>query len=435
MKKSLTVFVLTFAAMAAGQANPAQQSGTAQQSSASASQAPVIKDPAEYNAYMAAIQQQQPAAKVSALEAFLTQYPNSVVKTDALELLMAAYQQTGNADKTIETAQKLLQANPKNVRALALLAYTFRTRAQQGGPNAMQDLQQAKQYGQQGLDALSSFQKPQGMSDADFDKLKGQMSIIFNSAVGIADFQAKDYANAIKALHVAVDANPNDFSVVYPLALAYLQSTPPDYINGVWYATRASIVAPAPQYKTQIQKYAEAQYDKFHGGDDGWSDVLTQAQASPTPPAGWTIKPAPTPAEQAHNMVTGKTPDQIKAMSFADWQLILSAGEQADADQVWNVIKGITLQMEGIVISATPTEIQIAESQDDIDQKRADIVLTMTGPIPDKLMPEAGATLDFQGVPESYTPSPFVMAMDQGKLLTKAAPPSEKRKAPVHRRR
>jgi hypothetical protein len=89
--------------------------------------------------------------------------------------------------------------------------------------------------------------------------------------------------------------------------------------------------------------------------------------------------------------------------------------------------------MEGVVIAATPTEFQIAESQDDIDQKRADIILTMVAPIPARLMPKEGATLDFAGVPESFTPSPFVITMDQGTLLTKAAP--EKKKAPVHRRR
>src|SRR2546426_4416019 len=44
-----------------------------------------IKDPAEYNAYVSAVQQKDPAAQISGLEAFLTQYPNSVVKEDALE--------------------------------------------------------------------------------------------------------------------------------------------------------------------------------------------------------------------------------------------------------------------------------------------------------------------------------------------------------------
>lgn len=434
MKKSLVAVVIVLAAMAAAQtdqqANPGQQNGAAQQSSSSGQ--PVIKDPAEYNAYMSAIQQQDNNAKISGLEAFLTQYPNSVVKMDALELLMASYQQAGNQEKTLDTAQRVLQADPNNVRALALLTYTMRAKAQQNGPDAAQDWQQAKDYGTRGLQALQTFQKPAGTTDDAFNKLKETMANIFNSTIGLAAFQQKDYPTTIKQLRPLVDANPNDFTTVYQLALSYLQSTPPDYINGIWYAIRASVVAPAPQYKQSIQKYAESQYDKYHGGDDGWTDLLAQASAAPAPPAGFTIKPAPTPAEQAHNLVQGKTPDEIKAMSFADWEMVLSAGQQADSDQVWNVIKGLSLQMEGIVISATPTELQIAESQDDIDQKRADIILTMVAPIPARLMPKEGATLDFSGVPESFTASPFVITMDQGTLLTKAAP---EKKAPVHHRR
>jgi hypothetical protein len=85
--------------------------------------------------------------------------------------------------------------------------------------------------------------------------------------------------------------------------------------------------------------------------------------------------------------------------------------------------------MEGVVIQASPDELQIAGSEDDIDQKRADIILKPTGTIPPRLMPKEGATLDFEGTPDSYTPSPFVMTMEKGALLTKAAPAH---KPPVH---
>src|SRR5437868_11455276 len=54
-----------------------------------------MKDPAEYNAYVGAAGQTDAAAQISGFEAFLTQYPNSAYKEDALELLMAAYQKTG----------------------------------------------------------------------------------------------------------------------------------------------------------------------------------------------------------------------------------------------------------------------------------------------------------------------------------------------------
>src|SRR6202011_5582772 len=122
MKKIVVTAVLGFAVVAAGQvAQPAQQpqgqpaqgqpapGQPAQgQPGASPSQAPVIKDPAEYNAYVGAVQQNDPAAKISGLEAFLTQYPNSVMKEDALELLMGTYQQSNNQAKVIDTANRLL---------------------------------------------------------------------------------------------------------------------------------------------------------------------------------------------------------------------------------------------------------------------------------------------------------------------------------------
>ena len=64
-----------------------------------AAQKPQIKDPAEYNAYVSAVQQADPAAKAQAIEAFLQTYPNSVMKEDALVSLMGAYQQAGNASE------------------------------------------------------------------------------------------------------------------------------------------------------------------------------------------------------------------------------------------------------------------------------------------------------------------------------------------------
>src|SRR5437764_12251341 len=66
-----------------------------------------IKDPAEYNAYVSAVQQKDPAAQISGLEAFLTQYPNSVVKADAWEALMGAYQTANKAAKLSATDNRL----------------------------------------------------------------------------------------------------------------------------------------------------------------------------------------------------------------------------------------------------------------------------------------------------------------------------------------
>jgi len=437
MKKILLTVVLGVAVVAMAQSTtpPAQgQSATpaapqsaapatqAAPAAAPAAQAPVIKDPAEYNAYVGAYQQTDPAAKISGLEAFLTQYPNSVMKNQALEILMGTYQQTGNAKKTMETATKLVTADTCNVRGLALLAYFDRVMAQGGDPNAKQLLVDGKKYGQQGLDCMPKFTKPDGTSDADFQKQKDQMNAIFHAAKGIDELQDKDDASAATDLRATVDANPTDFSVVYPLALAYLGQTPPDYQNGIWFAARAAAVAPAAN-QALIEKYARGQYVKFHSADDGWADVLAAAKANS---AQVPIKPAPTPAEQVHIIVGSKKPEE---MSFAEWQFVFTNGAQADQDLVWNAIKGKPLQMNGTIISTSPTEFMIAGSSDDIEAKKADITLQFADKVLPKLIPKDGASFDFRGEPASYTPSPFMMVMEKGVILTKTAP---KPPAPVH---
>jgi tetratricopeptide (TPR) repeat protein len=416
MKTSLVAIVITFAGIASAQqaTTPPQTQPAAGQTQPAASQPPQqkkeIKDPAEYNAYVGAVQQTDAAAKISGLEAFLVQYPNSVMKEDALELLMGSYQQAGNQAKVIETANRLLTVNPNNVRALVLLAFNER---------ASQKWADAKQHAERGLTAIPNMTKPDGVSDADFEKQKGQMAALLDSVAGFSALQLKDNATAEKDLLAAVQADPTNVENVYPLALASLTATPEDDVNGLFFIARAINLVKDPAGKAQITKFGHAKYVKYHGSEEGWDQLLTLTATTPLPPAGFTIKAyvPPTPAEQAADLVKTKAP---KDMTFAEWELVLSAGAPADAEKVWSAIKGVSLQMEGTVIKASPTELQIAASQDDIDAKRADIVLTMGGTIPAKLMPAEGSTLDFEGTPASYTPSPFVMSLEKGALLTKA---------------
>ncbi len=436
MKNSLVACVLAFAGVAFGQQPAAPQSpSTGTQPAQGAASAPPqqkkeIKDPAEYNAYVGAVQQTDPKAKISGVEAFLTQYPNSVMKEDALELLMGAYQQTGDVAKTLDAAQRLLQVNPNNYRALALLTYMKR-QAAEAGTTPQQNLADAAQYGSKGLDALKVATKPDGMSDADFDKLKKQLGSIFNGAVGINALQSKNYPQAQQSLRAAVESDPTDLRNVYPLALADLTGTPPNAVEGLFFIARAAALAAGSPGQAQIEAYGKNKYTVYHGSDQGWTDVLASAKTNPMPPQGFAVTQyvPPTPAQQAADLVKTKAP---KDMSFAEWELVLSAGQPADTDKVWSTIKGVSLQMEGLVTKVSPTQLEIAGSQDDIDQKRTDIILNMDGTIPARLLPKEGATLDFQGTPDSYTPSPFVMTMEKGSLLTKAAPVTKK--PPVHKR-
>src|SRR5260370_35069299 len=81
----------------------------------------MIKDPAEYNAYIAALNTTEPQQKTAAMEAVVNQDPGSVVKIDALDQAMAAYQQAGNVANVTSTANRILKLAPGNGPAPALV--------------------------------------------------------------------------------------------------------------------------------------------------------------------------------------------------------------------------------------------------------------------------------------------------------------------------
>src|SRR5215471_3099464 len=417
MKKLLVVMLLVFA-MAGAVVPQAAAQAAAQPAK------PQIKDPAEYNAYVSAVQQSDPAAKAQQIEGFLQTYPNSVMKEDALVTLMGAYQQAGNASKTIDTAGRVLQANPNNIRALALLAYYYRSLCAQGGADATKNCDQASQYGQKGLDALPNTPKPEGMSDADYTKFHNDLMSIFDGALGFSALLYKDPATAAKDLRDAIEheSQPN-IADIYPLATADLEAKPMNP-EGFWFAIKAAGLAQGTGQQ-QILDYARKKYIRYHGGEDGWADLVKQAQGSTSvmPPSGFTVAaapPPPSPAEQAADLVKNKDPKQ---MSFAEWQLVLSSGNTQAADTVFNTIKDKSIKLAANVITASPTKLTLAGSADDIDDKKADITLTMEKPLPAKLVPQPGTLMQFQATVSSYTPNPFMLTMTDGVLLDKNGNP------------
>jgi len=443
MKKIVLAMLLvaTVTAVAQTSSAPAQPAPTPAPAAAPAAapaQKKEMKDPAEYNAYMGAEGQTDDNAKISGFEAFVTQYPNSSYKVDALEALMAAYQKTSNQAKVLDTAQRILQIDACNIRALAVTAFT---------KQAQQKLPDAGQAAEKGLQCLPTAAKPDGVSAADWDKLKATTTGIFNNAAGMNAYAAKDFAKAEKYLHAAVAADPTNLTEIYYLGLADLQpGAAENDPEGLFYIARAADLQTGAG-KTQISEFGRKKYKNYHGSEEGWTDVLTEANTA-TPPADLSTKISkyvpPTPAQQAADLVKSK---KVEDMSFAEWQLVLSEGTPEDADKVWTVLKGKPLQMVAHIITIdpaekvtekgksvdAPTKLHLAGSSDDIDAKRADIDLTMGAAIPAKQMPKADADFEFQGTPVSYVAKPFVVTMGDGALLVKAAPkPTPRRKPAAH---
>lgn len=418
MKKSLITMALAAALLAQAQAAPAPQQTAP--GAASAQQKKVIQDPAEYNAYIAAINATDASQKAQMLESYLQTYPKSVMQEDGLELLLKTYQQLNKPDQIKAVSQRLLQVNAQNLTALALLSYLDRAQAQQGGADAATTLQEAGQLGARGLTVLQTAVKPEGYTDEQWTSMKSSFRIVFLGSVGHAALAAKDYPAAQQNLKEVVAAQPTDVNSIYLLSLAYL-SPKPVVVDGLFWVARAAALTQNPE----LLKYAKNQYIRYHGSDEKFADLLAQAKVATTLPADFSVKPAPSPAEQArvqaHDMLKKGTPESL---SFAEWQFILTYGSHEDVTAVWAAIKGKPVQMVAVLIDGSRESLKLAGSVDDIDAKKADIIFTLKEALAAGHTLKAGARLTVQGTPTEYAVQgdTFTMTFVDGEVLKGLAP-------------
>ena len=433
MKKVLVASLLSAVALTAF----APGARVAQAQTAPAADAGQVQlSPAEFAVYNNAISQPTPQAKAPALEAYLTQYPQSPVKVDVLQQLMAAYAAFDPA-KTIDAADRLLQLDPANLRALIFEVFVRGSQAAPlTDPAAKQTaLDAAAGFATKGIAAEST--QPKGMSDADFTTLKSKATPIFYSAIGAAALNKKDYPAAIAAytselqgVPIADTTQPGPLlQDTYYLGQAYYASTPPDYVNCTFYTTRAASYAPAP-FNAQLQPLATYCYKKYHGNSDGYDAVVTAAKANLTPPSGFTITPAPKASDIAHQTVASTS--DLATLALSDKEFILQNGTPEDADKVFATVKGKSVEIPGgTVIEATESSVKLAVSDDAVQSKTADFTFNMKEPL--KTVPAVGSKLTLTGTYDSYTQNPPMIVMSDGATVgVKKAAPTRK-PAPRHR--
>jgi hypothetical protein len=339
-----------------------------------------IKDPAEFNNYQMFSTQTDPKAKAAAGESFLKTYPQSVAKNLVLDALIDADQQVGDTDGVLSAASRLLQVDPNNLKAI--LYSVLIKKGQCAKSSDQQVCDDAAALAQKGL----GVSKPAATADADWQKLTHAAFPIFHSTNALDDTIKKDYKGAqdeyTAELKMYDDSESKAQGLNDTLLLAQAYSMPgstQQLIPAVWFYARVWDFAPA-QYKAQIEPKLEYYYKKQHGKLDGLDQVKQQAQTSKDIPAGFTIPPAPSPAEQIHTLLQSTDPNTL---ALADKETVLAMGSKEDADKLWALVQGKETQVPGVVIAVTPQQIQVAVTQDAKDAKVADFIVNLKKPLTD----------------------------------------------------
>jgi tetratricopeptide (TPR) repeat protein len=403
--------------------------------------APQWKSRDEYDAFNAMAAEKDPNKKISLAEAFIQKYPTSDFKAQVYVAEMGVYYQLGKSDQAIETARKVLGADPDNLDALSLLSFVFPFTFKGTDADAAAKLSRADADAHHGLDVLQKFQKPAGATDEQFKQYVNPKRALFNSAVGFVALQNKDYPNAITAYKAAIADNPSEVYTFYRLGLAYLYSAPPDYDHAVWYIARAVSLANAATPKNpagdEISTYLKRAYINYHGNDQGLADIITQTASSVNPPDGFKVAAMEVPTPTGNQNV-----DAYNTMTFP----LKLGGEKAQ--KTWDVLKGQTVGLAGFVdsIEKSPDAPDTFLVRIDIlDASKAqpgtwDVELKdTTQPKVTNLSP--GDPVRFNGTISAYTATPSLVVTVDGTIdpdtipdepKTKPKPKTPVHHAPVH---
>lgn len=156
------------------------------------------------------------------------------------------------------------------------------------------------------------------------------------------------------------------------------------------------------------------------------------AEAPAAAPAAAPAGQAATPGAPAGAPAVNVPPDctaNLKNMALSDKEFILANGAPADQQVIWSVMNGVTAEVPGVVISATPDSVQMAVSQDAQQSQKADFTINMKTPLKD--LPKQGDKDTYIATFDSYTQNPPMIILKDGE--SKNPPKAPVHRAPAHR--
>jgi tetratricopeptide (TPR) repeat protein len=388
---------------------------------------------AEYDAFNAAAAEKNPQQKIKMLDDFVAKYPNSEYMPYVYSQYWPTYASLQQWVKVIEYLDKLI-ALPAAGDGVRLDAYYRRAATFDYAYNAKSpDLAQAATKGRdaalEGLKALDAFKKPEQMKDDQWAAAKKQYTLQFNNTAASASYYLKDYKAVVDYYQKALALDPNQPGDDYRMGVADLLLSPPQSVAGFWALARAiDLKIPDADKITKFlhDKIFEYQQPGCDGSVDAQvTELLTLAQSSPDPPAGYSL---PSAAELAKVRET-EVPALIAQLK----------GGGDKGKMAWlAVCNGVfpeaflakTYEVNAANTAAIELKAAIGSTEDEVNASTAaDTTLKIT------TQPEAARLskddiFRFAGKLTGYTPTPFQLTFEDVKINPEDIPAEKGKAAP-----
>ena len=398
-----------------------------------------VKDQGEYDLFTEVGKTTDPNKRLSLLTTWTQKYPDTAFKEERWKYYAVTYQQLGQGAKMAEAAKEILAINPKEVNALFWL--TALTLTLPPSPDTLATGEKAAQ-------GLIDAQRPEGVKDDDWNKMKASMDMSAHNTLAFIAMQKKDPAAAEKEYAKSLEANPGQAEVSYSLGNAILAQKKPERQPEVLFhwARAASLKGPGalpPDKQKTIDTFFVKQYNAYHGNDDAGLKSLRELAVGPKPlpPAGFEIK-------NKNEIEAAKQAEFAKANpGLALWTTIKDQLTAANGEQYFETqVKGAALP--GGANNVTKFKAKLISQKPALRPKT--LVVALSGDAPEVTLnlegfvlpgkAEPGTELGFEGVASAFTKEPFNLTFDvdsKDKIegWPAQAAPAPVKKAPVHRKK
>ncbi len=399
------------------------------------------KDRDEYDLYTSITSEANAQKKLDLLDQWTKKYPATDFKTERTTLYLTTYVALSRPKDAIASAKQLLLDNPKDFTGLYYITL-LTLQVLDTSPAALDDSEKAAN----GLigaldDQFAAAKKPAQVSNADWAKARSDTEAMAHTTLGWVAMQRKDDAKAEQEFTKSLQLSPGSGQVSYWLGTVILEEKDPakqaaalfDFARAAAYDGPGAL---APAGRQSVEQYLEKVYTSYHGSKDGLDDLQAAAKTAALPPADFKIK-------SVEDIEKEKLAAQQKLAqdnpSLALWLNIRTALTGPDGASYFatNMKGAQTPPFTGKLISATPETkpktLVLAIADKDNPTPTADVTINLDSPLPGKA--EGDTFITFQGIPDSYTASPFMVTFNAEKAgITGWTGKAEPAHHPVRRR-
>jgi hypothetical protein len=379
------------------------------------------KDRDEYDLFTNITKETNGQKKLDLLNQWSTKYPSTDFKAERANLYITTYAALNRPKDAIVSAKQLVADNPKDFTGLYFLTM-LTLQAADIGAGALDDSEKAANGLLGALDdQFAAAKKPVQVTAEDWAKARSDTEALAHTTLGWVVMQRKDNAKAEQEFTKSLQLSPASGQVSYWLGTVILaQKDAAKQVAALYDIARAAAYdgpgALSASFRADVRKYLDKVYAAYHGSKDGLDDVLAATKASALPPADFKIKSA----EDIEKEKLAKEQQFAKDNpSLALWLNVRTALTGPDGASYFaqNMKGAQTPAFTGKLISATPETKPKTLVLAIADGTTPDVTINLDSALPGKA--DGDTTITFQGIPDSYTVTPFMVTFTAEKAAIK----------------